>query len=180
MNEKLALVIVDVQMALCHGPHQTDNAQTVIAMINRLITKARAAESPIIFIQHQASEGAFVAESAGWQLEPTLLREDSDIVVRKSRSDAFLGTDLSNHLESLGANHLVICGMQSEFCVDSTVRCALAKGFNVTVSGDAHTTSNNGVMDGVTIARHHNVTWENITSYDGKATVILTDDIVFS
>jgi nicotinamidase-related amidase len=116
---------------------------------------------------------------AGWQLAELLEYNSSDFIVAKSSSDAFSNTDLKSHLESLNINHLVICGMQSEFCVDSTIRRALALNYAVTAVSDAHTTLDNEVISAATISMHHNCTWENITSYSVSAKLMTTNNIHF-
>src|SRR5690606_1778482 len=117
--------------------------------------------------------------SEGWKMPGELNCNDSDIYVRKSASDSFQSTDLKVRLDALSINHVVVCGMQSEFCVDSTVRRALALGYEIIVVADGHTTVDNGVLSAAMISKHHNVTWENITSYGPRATVIASIQIEF-
>jgi nicotinamidase-related amidase len=55
-------------------------------------------------------------------------------------------------------DHLLICGMQTEYCVDTTTRRAVLDGYRVTLVADGHTTPDNEVLPADTIRRHHNVT----------------------
>lgn len=177
-RRKTAVIIVDVQNALCVGDGATFNAQEVISKVNEVILKARAAEAPIIFVQHETKSGPFVYKSFGWFLPEELNNSDSDIYIRKTASDSFHGTDLQAKLDVLGVNHLIVCGMQSEFCVDSTVRRALALGYEITIVADGHTTVDNEVLTAASISKHHNHTWENITSYGPRAKAVSADLIV--
>lgn len=52
-----ALLIVDVQQGLCEGEHDAFESQQVIARINVVSEKARAAKVLVIFIQHESTSG---------------------------------------------------------------------------------------------------------------------------
>lgn len=166
---KTALLVVDVQRALCTGDYATFDAERVISRINEVIAKVRSSGSPVILVQHEATEGAFTHGSEGWQLAEGLESRASDLFIRKSASDSFHNTDLQERLQALGVDHLIVCGMQSEFCVDSTIRRALALGYPVTVVADGHTTLDNSVLSADLISRHHNYTWSDLTSYGPRA-----------
>ena len=68
------------------------------------------------------------------QLELGLVTQPGDLFVRKTTPDSFLRTDLEAQLTVRDVNHPYICGFASEFCVDTTVRCAAALGYLVTLS----------------------------------------------
>lgn len=58
----------------------------------------------------------------------------------KHKSSAFHGTDFDAKLQRTGVNHLVITGMQSEYCVTSAIRSAYERGYGITLVSDAHST----------------------------------------
>jgi len=84
---------------------------------------------------------------------------------------------LSELLASRGVTDLIVCGLQSEFCVDSTVRRAMALGYPVVLVADGHTTVDNGVLSAGQIAAHHNWTLSNIESYGPRTTAVLAAEI---
>jgi nicotinamidase-related amidase len=178
MTHSKALLVIDVQNALCHGKGATYNALGVIDNINLVASRARQAGAPIIFVQHDTEADALRYQSEGWQLPKELESSAADIYVRKKASDSFKKTDLKDHLDRLDIQELIICGMQSEFCVDSTLRCALSLGYTVTVIANGHTTVDNDIIPASTISKHHNCTWENITSYNSRAAAINANEIV--
>ena len=67
---------------------------------------------------------------------------------------------------------LVICGMHTEFCVDTTTRLALAAGYPVVLIADAHTTDDKPHLSAEQIIRHHNETLTNITSFGPRVRAI--------
>jgi nicotinamidase-related amidase len=162
---KPALLIIDVQQGLCQGKYKAFEAELIIERINTVSAKVRAAGAPVIFIQHEGAADYLCFESAEWQLAQGINAQSSDLRLRKTTPDAFLRTTLSALLEQLGVTELIICGMHSEFCVDTTTRQALARGFPVTLVEDAHTSAGNAFLSARQVIDHHNATLSNITSF---------------
>ncbi|MGE8499844.1 MAG: cysteine hydrolase family protein [Pseudomonas sp.] len=174
-----ALLIIDVQAALCSGDEVVHDAERVLATINRLSTRAREAGVPVIQVQHEEGSGAFQFDSPGWQLAEGLLVDATDIRVRKTTPDSFHKTDLTQQLQARGIDRLVVCGLQSDFCVDTSTRRALALGYEVALAADAHSTVDNGVLSAAQIIAHHNVTLGNMTSFGKRARITPGDEIRF-
>jgi len=174
---KSALLVIDVQKALCSGEEAAFDIDRVIVRINAVIAKARAAGAPVVFIQHEEDNGPLQFGTEGWQLDERLSASPGDARVRKTATDSFHRTELQALLQSRGVGKLVVCGLQSEFCVDSTVRGALAHGYPVTLVADAHSTLNNGVLSAAQISTHHNVTLSNIGSFGPRVTPTAAADL---
>lgn len=167
-----ALLVIDVQQALCSGRHATFQADRVIERINEAARKARAAGAPVVVIQHESADAPFVHGSAGWQVAEGLEASPTDLFVRKTATDSFHRSGLHELLQSHGVMQLAICGMQSDFCVDTTTRRALALGYPVQLLADAHTTMDNGVLTAAQITAHHTATLTNITSFGPRAVAV--------
>lgn len=172
-----AVLVIDVQQALSVGQWAAFEVDRVIGNINDVIAKARQAGAPVIFIQHEESEGPLQHGTDGWQLAPNLAVKAEDIRVRKSTPDSFHRTELEDVLKQRGCDHLIVCGMQSDFCVDTTTRSALARGYPVTLVADGHTTLDNGVLKAEQITAHHNETLGNMTSFGVRVTVVPAKDV---
>lgn len=164
-----AILVVDAQQAFCEEPLKAFEVDRVIACINGLAERARAAGVPVLFVQHEAKAGPFARTAATWRLAEGLRVDPTDLVVAKKASDAFHETGLAGLLRERGARRLVVCGMQSDYCVDSTVRRALALGFDVRLVEDALSTVDNGVLAAAQITAHHVKTLTGIASYPGQA-----------
>ncbi|MEP7084336.1 MAG: cysteine hydrolase family protein [Betaproteobacteria bacterium] len=167
---KSALLVIDVQDALCSGNWAAYDIDRIVERINQLAAKARAVGAPVVFIQHEEQDGPLQFDTPGWQLFERLDVHPEDIRIRKTACDAFYRTELRSQLESRGIGKLIVCGLQSEFCVDSTVRGALAQGYPVVLVADAHTTLDNGVLSAAQISAHHNVTLASIGSFGPSVT----------
>ena len=83
---------------------------------------------------------------------------EQDIVFVKKYPSCFRDTDLQRQLSQRGVKELVIAGMKTEFCVDTTCRAAPELGFTTVLISDAHTTMDNEHLSASEIIGHHNVT----------------------
>jgi nicotinamidase-related amidase len=77
------------------------------------------------------------------------------------------------------ADRVIACGLQSEFCVDSTVRRALALGYPVTLVADGHSTLDSGGLTAAQITAHHNTTLANMQSFGPTVQVVAADQVHF-
>ena len=177
---KTALLIIDVQQGLCEGPHAGFEHEHVIARINDVSAKARAAGALVIFIQHESGPGYLEHGSAAWQLAHGLHEERTDLKIRKTTPDSFLRTELEEILKRAGVTDLLICGMQTEFCVDTTTRRAMALGYPVILVADGHTTEANPHLSVPQIIRHHNYALSNISSFGARVRAIPAQDVQIS
>jgi nicotinamidase-related amidase len=162
---KTALLVIDVQRGLFDDAPRPFEADAVLARINTLSARARAAGMPVVYIQHERANHALAHGEPGWQLERQLVVAPSDTVVRKTTPDSFLRTDLAAHLQRWGTEALVICGYATQYCVDTTTRRAAALGFPVVLVADAHTTHDAPHLPAATIRAHHNATLPGMTSF---------------
>lgn len=176
---KTAMLVIDVQEALCHGPYAAFEAAQVISRINAVAQSARQNSVPVIYIQHEANDGLLEYGSDGWKLAEGLQAQPDDLYIRKRTPDSFHNTPLQARLLDLGVEQLIICGLQSEFCVDTTTRRALALGYPVTLIADGHSTLDNEVLSAAQITAHHNATLSNLTSFGPRVKAILAEQIEF-
>jgi nicotinamidase-related amidase len=172
-----AVLVIDVQQGLCEGEGAAFDCAGTIDRINQVTTKARAAGALVIFIQHEAGAGYLEYGSTAWQLANALNVQASDVRLRKTTPDSFLRTQLESLLQRHAVATLVICGMHTEFCVDTTTRRALALGYQVLLVSDAHTSSGNDAIGPQQVIAHHNATLTNITSFGPRAVTVSAADL---
>lgn len=161
---KPALLIIDVQEALCHGPGAPFDCRGVIGRINALARAVRAANAPVIWVQHEDA-GRLRAGTPGWELAKGTIAEESDLRLSKTTPDSFNRTALEQLLKDRAVDTLIVCGMHTEFCVDTTCRRALALGWPVLLAQDAHTSAGNAVLQPEQVIAHHNATLTAISSF---------------
>jgi nicotinamidase-related amidase len=177
---KTALLIIDMQQGLCEGEGRAYASDTVIARINHVANRLREAGVPIVFIQHESTSGYLEHGTREWQLADGLQVQPGDLRVRKKTPDAFLNTDLEALLKARGVEEVIVCGMHTEFCIDTTVRRALALGYPVTLVADAHTSAGNEVLGAPQVIAHHNATLTNISSFGPRVRAVNSADVAIS
>jgi nicotinamidase-related amidase len=172
-----ALLIIDVQQGLCEGEHCAYGSRQVIARINQVSDKARSAGALVIFIQHESKSGYLEFGTPAWQLADGLVVAPTDLRIRKTTPDSFHRTELADVLTQHAIVKLIICGMHTEFCVDTTARRALALGYPVILVEDGHTTEGNAHLSAPQIIAHHNATLTNISSFGPRVQTVTTDNL---
>jgi nicotinamidase-related amidase len=157
-----AMLVVDMQVGLLNGKPKHD-LRGVMDRINRLAGKVREKSGRVILVQHCGRKGDdFEPQTPGWAFLPELLRDTGDVVVRKKLNDPFAGTDLQTRLTGMAPDRVLIAGWATDFCVDATVRSAVANHHNVVVVADGHTLSDRPHLDAISVIRHHNWIWSNL------------------
>ncbi|PWB24685.1 cysteine hydrolase [Pseudomonas sp. NDM] len=174
-----ALLIIDVQQALCAGEYQCFEIDRVIATINDLSQRARDAGVPVVLIQHEEKDSPLAYQAEGWQLAEGLETSPQDLRVRKTTGDSFYQTDLGKLLPSEDFERLILCGLQTDYCVNATVRSAHTLGYDIVVAGDAHSTVDNGTMSADDIIAQHNKDFAQLTSSVARIDVKPAADITF-
>lgn len=158
-----ALIIIDVQEAILpagDSPRVAAAAQAlngVVARLADLQARARAAGVTLIHVQHDAPDDHRLAKGTpGWEIRRELTPQPGELVIHKTTCDSFLDTGLKQALLEGGIRHVIIGGCMTPFCIDTSVRSAIAHGFDVTLIGDGHTTCDMGGLTFEQIIDHHN------------------------
>ena len=142
-KESTALVVVDVQeAAVSRGPYRGD---AVIENIRTLMEACRDAGVEVVHVQHDGKPGeAEEPGTPGWQIHAAVRPQAGERVIRKQTNSAFKGTDLREYLEGRGVQTLILVGIQTEYCLDTSLRVAFEYGFDVVVPELTNTTYDNG------------------------------------
>jgi nicotinamidase-related amidase len=171
-----ALLIIDMQQGLVPGSYREGE---LIDAVNRLIMLSRTSEVPVIFIQHNHATFEPMKPGAdGWQLDARLDRHPDDLVVEKEACDAFYETELEASLRSLGVTEVVVTGLQTEFCVDTTCRSAVSRGFDLLLVADGHSTGDSH-LPAADIVDHHNKTLANLVHPHCRVRVLAAEAVSF-
>lgn len=158
MYKKTALVIVDVQMGMYSCENEVlFNGEEILQNIVTLLQNARSSGTPVVFIQHTVEGDAeYEKGKPTWEIHPAIQPIEGEEIVEKSTWDSFYKTKLEAVLKERGITNLVICGMQSEFCLDTTCRRAFSMGYKNILVSDAHSTFDSDSLKAEQIVRHHN------------------------
>ena len=154
-----ALVVVDVQQGMFTCDPPPYHAAEVLQRIATLLERGRAAGVPVFHVRHDGGPGHILAKgSAGWPHHPAVAPRTGELIIDKRHSSAFHDTDFHARLTERGIDRLVIAGLQTEMCVDSACRAAVALGYRVVLASDGHTTWDTPALPAERIIAHHNRT----------------------
>lgn len=162
LRPKTALIIIDMQNGFCHEDGFMNKigldwttSRDAIGPVKRLADAARAADLPVFYTRYTlnpdySDAGLMlelfpeIAEAKGmvrdtWDAEivDELAPKAGDRVVDKTRYSAFYDTDLEQQLRELKTEALIVCGVTTNVCVESTVRDAFFRDIRVIVPSDA-------------------------------------------
>jgi nicotinamidase-related amidase len=175
---KTALLVVDVQNGVVGETYDRDN---IVANIDTLIDKARAADVAVVWVQHNDDE--LPRESESWHYVPELVRLDSEPLVHKAYADSFEETDLESVLAARRIGRLFVAGAQTDECIRSTLHGAIVRGYDATLVGDAHTTedfSQFGAPPPDKVIAHTNLYWKYHTAPGRTAGTVDTAHVDFA
>jgi len=138
-----ALLVVDVQeAAVARGPYRVEE---VVRNIAALVAACRAAGVEVVYVQHDGLPGEDEEPGAqGWEIHAPIGPAPGERVLRKRFNSAFRSTDLRSYLRGRGVSTLLLVGIQTEYCVDTTCRVAFEHGFTVVMPEMTNTTFDNG------------------------------------
>uniref|UniRef100_B8DQR0 Isochorismatase hydrolase n=1 Tax=Nitratidesulfovibrio vulgaris (strain DSM 19637 / Miyazaki F) TaxID=883 RepID=B8DQR0_NITV9 len=136
-----ALVLVDIQRDYFPGGRMAlPDAENAGRRAAEVLARCRAAAMPIIHIRHESIRPGstfFLPGTEGADIHPLVAPLPGEAVLTKHFPNSFRDTALLHHLRAIGATDLVVVGMMTHMCIDTTVRAAFDHGFRCRVAGDA-------------------------------------------
>ena len=155
------LIIVDMQTALIGA--EPYNMAVVIENIKALLNACRKRQIPVIYIQHDGGSGDELEHgSTGWTICKEIAPLPNDKIIEKQYNSAFRKTGLREYLDEIEAKNIILCGMQTEYCLDATCKVAFEYDYKVTIPQSTTTTFNNDFTSGKDLTEYYeNQIWNN-------------------
>lgn len=154
-----ALLVLDMQVGLVHGPQKPWRCETLLDTVNALMDKAHNAGAPVFLARHTGPVGSAIEPGSPLtEVVQELKLLGGETVFDKQRPNAFASTGLADNLRACGATGVVITGLKTQYCVDSTCRAARDLGFDAVLIADGHSCSDTPVINAQDIVAHHNAT----------------------
>lgn len=169
----IVLLVVDVQNALIKAhPH---NEQRVIENIKNLILSARDNKKEVIYVRHDDGVGTDLEKGTdGWQIYEDIAPTNSEFIVEKEYNSAFRKTGLREYLETKEIDTIILVGLQTEYCIDATLKSAFDYGYKIIIPQETNTTFANEYLSGEKLYEFYNYKIWNKRFAD----VIPIDDVV--
>ena len=140
ISSTASLIVIDVQKGFDDpfwGPTTNPECESNIA---KLVAAWKSTNRPIVVVRHDSgnADSPLHPNSPGNELKPVVAEAEPDFLVTKSVNSAFLGTpDLHAWLSQREIKEIVLCGIQTNMCVETTARMGGNLGYTVFVPLDA-------------------------------------------
>ena len=151
----MVLLVVDTQKAITNSElYQFDLFESCV---KKLIYKARHNDIEVIFVRHDDGVGNELTKGKdGFEIYEGFQPADDEIIFDKNVNSAFKDTGLLEYLQEKGEKEIIITGLQTDYCIDATVKCGFEHGFHVIIPATTNTTVDNVFMTAEQSYRYHN------------------------
>ncbi|WP_221568808.1 cysteine hydrolase family protein [Alkalihalobacillus sp. TS-13] len=150
IEQNTPLIVIDVQQAFRHPNWGDRNNPKAEKNIAALIDDWRTNSRSIIFVQHvsHSPDSLFYVEGDGVDFKEDCRPLNDEVIIRKTVNSAFIGTDLHQRVTDLHCKKVVIVGLTTNHCVETTTRMAGNFGMNPILVEDACATFDRSGPDG--------------------------------
>ena len=159
----MILLVVDMQKALTEDEELYD-AEAFMDRNIRLIDAARKNDVEVIFVQHDAGEGSgFSAGDEDFEIDPRVAPKEGEKVFVKTINSCFGNQEFKAYMEQQEDKRLMVIGLQTNYCIDATVKSAFERCFEVIVPEGTNSTFDNDYMTGeTTVAYYNEDVWDGV------------------
>ena len=153
---KTALILIDIQEALVtSSPY---NLEEFIETVNASLALAKENGWEVICLRHCDAE--LVPGSEAWQVSTRLNLPDRVKYLDKEFNSIFKETGLADYLGQHSITRLVLVGMQTEYCIDTSCKVAFELGYEVVIPRQGHTTFSTEHLSAKQIIEHYQTIWD--------------------
>ena len=158
----MILLVIDMQNALIDD--ELYAFDTFMERTTRLIDAARKNNVEVIYVQHDAGEGSgFSVGDEAFEIAEEVAPREGEKVFVKTINSCFGNKDFKAYMEAQEDKRLMIIGLQTNYCIDATVKSAFERGFEVIIPEGTNSTFDNDYMTGETTVKYYNEdVWEEI------------------
>ncbi|MFL0166009.1 cysteine hydrolase family protein [Candidatus Clostridium helianthi] len=151
----MVLLVVDTQKLITNEKLYNFNA--FVSNVEKIISEARKNDIEVIYIRHDDGPGSELTKGTdGFEVYEKFQPINDEKIFDKKVNSAFKGTGLLEYLMDKDEKDIIIVGIQTDLCVDATIKCGFEHGFNMIVPAYANTTIDNKFMSGEQTYEYYN------------------------
>lgn len=141
----MVLLVVDTQQLITNTKlHQFHLFES---RVKTLLATARTYGIEVIYIRHDDGEGkALTKGTDGFEIYQEFKPADGELVLDKYVNSAFKGTGVLEYLQEKEEDTVIVVGLQTEYCIDATIKCGFEHGFKMIVPANTNSTFDNDFM----------------------------------
>ncbi|MBR4622738.1 MAG: cysteine hydrolase [Ruminococcus sp.] len=151
----MVLLVVDAQKAIVND--RLYRYDLFVSNVREMIETARRNDIEVIYIRHDDGPGCELTKgNDGYEIYEALKPADGEKIFDKSRNSAFLNTGLLEYLMQKNESTVIIVGLQTEYCIDATIKAGFEHGFRMIVPENTNSTFDNRFMSSETTCKYYN------------------------
>ena len=158
----MILLVVDMQK--CLVDEELYDYDSFVEKTAKLIDAARKNRVEVIYVQHDAGPGSGLsAGDDGFEIADQVAPKENEKVFVKTINSCFGNPEFREYMEQQEDKRLMIIGLQTNYCIDATVKSAFERGYEVIIPEGTNSTFDNDYMTGETTVRYYNEdVWDNV------------------
>lgn len=151
----MVLLVVDTQKLLVNS--ELYNFENFVVNIRKLIDTSRRNNIEVVYVVHDGGvESDLTKGKCGFEVYEEFKPMENEKVFVKNVNSSFKGTGLLEYLREKNEKDIVVVGLQTDKCIDATIKCGFEHGFNMIVPNYANSTINNNFFNGEQSYRYYN------------------------
>lgn len=151
----MVLLVVDTQRLITNN--QLYNFDVFVSNVEKIIHEARSSNVEVIYVRHDDGIGTELTKGTdGFEIYGKFQPTNEEKIFDKEVNSAFKGTGLLEYLIGKGEKDIIIVGLQTDYCIDATIKCGFEHGFNIIVPANTNTTVNNRFMSSEQSYKYYN------------------------
>ena len=151
----MKLIVIDVQKGITD--ERLYDFDGFIRNVTNIIDAARKNNVEVIYVQHDDGPGTgFSFGDKDFEIADQVAPKENEKIFIKTINSCFGNNDLANYLRESKEKDLMIVGLQTNFCVDASVKSAFERGYKVIIPKGTNSTFDNDYMDRETTYKYYN------------------------
>lgn len=151
----MVLLVIDTQKLIIN--EDLYKFDTFVSNVKELINNARKNNIEVIYVRHDDGDNSELTKGTeGFEIFEEFKQLRGERIFDKTLNSAFKGTGLLEYLKTKGEKEIIIVGLQTDYCIDATIKCGFEHGFHILVPQNANTTIDNEFMTAEQSYKYHN------------------------
>lgn len=157
----MVLLVVDTQKLITNDELYMFNR--FVENVSELIKAARENSVEVIFVRHDDGKGNALSKGTdGFEIYDGFKPSDGEKIFDKTVNSPFRQTGLLEYLRSIGEKEIIVVGLQTDYCIDATIKCGFEHGFKMIVPEYCNTTFDNDFISAEKSYKYYNeFIWKN-------------------
>lgn len=151
----MVLLVVDTQKLITN--EKLYNFHLFVSNIEKIMDTARKNNIEVIYVQHDdGPESELTKGTNGFEIFEKFKPANKERIFYKQVNSAFKETGLLEYLICKGEKDIILVGLQTDYCIDATIKCGFEHGFRMIVPGYSNTTVDNKFMSAEQTYQYYN------------------------